>query len=637
MKSILLSFILIISLTPEAFSEEKDLYTFPPIQVLGERTLFPSTTFFSFEEIEEIGATDLGEVLKGVEGAFVKEYGGPAGLKTLSLRGVSPEGVRVFLDGIPLNSMQTGLVDLSTIPVHIVDRVEVIRGGGFSHSAVGGVINLVTKSGETQPISFFNSTLGSFQTRRLNLGRFEKMKRWNYAVSLEGEKSENDYSYQNNRKEELRRNADYTSYDLFTKVGYEVSPSSRITLSSIWTTRDQGDPGNLTLPTPNAKREEDKTLFDIQYEKILSENWGLKAILYHQNGHEHYENPDPPFNFRDTHEEALSGMKIQQEYVLHGKHRITWELSGDLEKLESTKVGEKRRESGYTSIQGIIQSPLISGLTFHPSLQLDQFSDGDFQVFSPEDRELSPRFSLLYSKRMLSLFGGIGKNFRTPTFNELFWPEDPFARGNPDLSPESSIQLEGGSSYRFDREINNSQDIMEGEIEVNLFRQSVSDLILWQQDAGGKWNPGNIGQVENKGIETQAEINYQLSAVGFKTSLNYTYLSAKDVSGDPNTDGMQLIYRPHHMANLSSGVRVRSFQINFQEHFVGERPVTRSNSKWLPHYFITDFNIAYKPLLWDATWTFKIGSKNFFDEQYEVIRDYPQPGREWRFSMGVTY
>jgi outer membrane cobalamin receptor len=636
MKTILLSFILIISLTTETFPEEEDLYTFPPIEILGERTLFPSTTFFSFEEIEEIGATDLGEVLRGVEGAFVKEYGGSAGLKTLSIRGLSPEGVHVFLDGVPLNSLQTGLVDLSTIPIHIVDRVEVIRGGGSSRSAEGGVINLVTKSGETQPVSFFNSTLGSFQTRSLRLGRFERIKKLNYAVSLHGEKSENNYPYLHHHKKEYRNNADYTSYDLFSKVGYEVSPSSRISLSTMFTSRDLGDPGDLTLPTPRARREGDRSLFDVRFENMIRENWSLKAFLYHQKGRDHYNNPDPPFNISDTHDEAVSGMGVQGDYLL-GKHRITWELNGDLETLESTKVGERRRESGYTSIQGVIQSPLISGLTFHPSLRMDQYSFSSIQIISPEGRELSPHFSLLYSRSGFTFFSGIRRTFRNPTFNELFWLEDPFARGNPDLKSERSIQLEGGSSFRFNIDSRMSSPKLRGEIGVNIFRHEVSDQILWLMNDGGKWSPLNIGRVENQGIEAQMKFGVQKSEFGVETSLNYTFLSAKDRSGEPNADGMQLVYRPEHMANLSASVEYTSFQINFHERFVDERPVNRANFKWLPYYFVSDFNIAYKPLLWGATWAFKIGSKNLFDEQYEVIRDYPQPGREWRFSMGVTY
>ena len=69
------------------------------------------------------------EILSFSPGVVVRDYGGFGQLKTISIRGSSNDQVVILLDGVRLNSPVGGGVDLSTIPVHYVERYEVLRGG----------------------------------------------------------------------------------------------------------------------------------------------------------------------------------------------------------------------------------------------------------------------------------------------------------------------------------------------------------------------------------------------------------------------------------------------------------------------------------------------------------------------------
>ena len=71
---------------------------------------------------------DLATLLLEVPGANVTRRGGFGSFATLSLRGANPDEVRVYVDGIPLNQAVGGAVDLSTLPLGDVERVEVYRG-----------------------------------------------------------------------------------------------------------------------------------------------------------------------------------------------------------------------------------------------------------------------------------------------------------------------------------------------------------------------------------------------------------------------------------------------------------------------------------------------------------------------------
>ena len=89
----------------------------------------------------------VAELAATAPGVAIRSYGGLGQLTTISIRGSSSGGVRVLLDGIPLDTAAGGGVDLSTIPLHWVDRVEVVRGAEgayFGAGALGGAVNVVT-------------------------------------------------------------------------------------------------------------------------------------------------------------------------------------------------------------------------------------------------------------------------------------------------------------------------------------------------------------------------------------------------------------------------------------------------------------------------------------------------------------
>ena len=89
----------------------------------------------------------VAELAATAPGVAVRSNGGFGQLTTISIRGSGSGGVRVLLDGIPLDTAAGGGVDLSTIPLHWVDRVEVVRGAEgayFGAGALGGAVNVVT-------------------------------------------------------------------------------------------------------------------------------------------------------------------------------------------------------------------------------------------------------------------------------------------------------------------------------------------------------------------------------------------------------------------------------------------------------------------------------------------------------------
>ncbi|HRU93217.1 MAG TPA: TonB-dependent receptor plug domain-containing protein, partial [Candidatus Marinimicrobia bacterium] len=108
-----------------------------------------SVDVIKMEDLEVRNPQNLAEALQNLQGVYIKDYGGLGNTKTISLRGSSSEQVLVMLDGQRLNNPQTGQVDLALIETEGIERIEVVRGGNsalYGSDAVGGVINIITKS-----------------------------------------------------------------------------------------------------------------------------------------------------------------------------------------------------------------------------------------------------------------------------------------------------------------------------------------------------------------------------------------------------------------------------------------------------------------------------------------------------------
>ncbi|MFC1480625.1 TonB-dependent receptor plug domain-containing protein [Candidatus Neomarinimicrobiota bacterium] len=135
---------LVIQLTPRALKGEKIIVTGKRYQPGPDVSAVIET--ITAEEIENLGARDVGDVLRPLASVTIQATN--TGKQFISIRGGNPNEVAVFLDGIRLNDVNTGIADLSAIDLNDMQKVEVIKGGSSmlsGNGAFGGVIKLTTQ------------------------------------------------------------------------------------------------------------------------------------------------------------------------------------------------------------------------------------------------------------------------------------------------------------------------------------------------------------------------------------------------------------------------------------------------------------------------------------------------------------
>ena len=131
--------------------------------------LASSVTVITAPEIEARQDRSLPDVLREVPGLSITQTGGAGGQTSIFMRGTNANHTKVLLDGIDLADPSTpsGAADISKLLAGDIAQVEVLRGPQgalYGSDAIGGVINITTKSGEGPLKLTADAEGGSFDT-----------------------------------------------------------------------------------------------------------------------------------------------------------------------------------------------------------------------------------------------------------------------------------------------------------------------------------------------------------------------------------------------------------------------------------------------------------------------------------------
>lgn len=125
-----------------------------------------------------VNALQIGEALRNTSASLnnligrttsirIREEGGTGSDFNLSINGLSGNSVRYFIDGVPLESLGSGIT-LANIPTNIIEQVEIYKGVVPAHlgsDALGGAINIITKKNQRNYLDV-SYGIGSFHTHK---------------------------------------------------------------------------------------------------------------------------------------------------------------------------------------------------------------------------------------------------------------------------------------------------------------------------------------------------------------------------------------------------------------------------------------------------------------------------------------
>ncbi len=614
---------------------------------------FKNIINYTSKDIQKNNYQSVAEVLEQTSGVEIQSTGGVGSSKKISIRGSQTNQVLVLLDGISLNNQFGGSANLSSIPINIVEKIEVYEGGSsskFGSGAIGGAINIITKKTFKNEYKI-NFTGGSFGYLNIEPSISGNYKNLSYYLSYNHLNSKGDYKYKHfntggNEVEASRLNADISSENIFARINYNFN-KIHLSVNTQKLTSDRGIPGKTKALTAYARSKNnsanfgasikatlDKFVWDLNYNylKSTTENSNLypddALPEYKRYSRYHYEYKTNITVLNSTiYYEPSEWLDITGGY--NGKwlnyndknYRATLKLP--INSAADISHGLFLHQKFRIKLPGVFNDFLIS-----PSIRYDEMrmSSGKLHRF---ENQWSPSVSAYVSigkKQQLYLKSSISRSFRVPTFSDLFY-QNVRIEGKPDLLPEKSLNKEIGIGWEL-----NFYGKFKGE--ATFYNYSIEDMIVWKLGSFEVFRPFN-NDADITGQEYS--LNYQLPNNHLGFLISYTYLQPLDKNNNETTQNKIIPYRPQHSVKVGVSLEHKNFSGKINYRFVGKRFVTVANTVELPYYNVIDLALLQKIDVWKLNTIIKFSINNLANEDYQIVNGYPIPGRELRLGIILTY
>lgn len=644
-----------------------------------------SIEVISAEELERTPATYVTDLVKKNSSIDVIQY--PGGLAGVGLRGFRPEfsgtNQRVLL---LLNGRPAGVTSLGNLPQAGVARVEVLKGAAsalYGSSAMGGVVNFITRRSQGPLSGAFELGGGSFRTAfsEARVGGNVGESRFDFDLAFEGRDQRDDFEVGEDAQQlgafrqgggVDRPNTAFTRYSASARIGVDLPDDWRLEARAHTFDGEVETPGAESDTTNDQGRKDTELLGG---DVSLTGRLGAHRLLALVHGtREKDQNSDLPLgdptSFRFPRETTFKGVQLQDAWQINDLYALTFGF--DYEEVENDNLRfnglgiqsgpfspNDTRETHGVYAEGTARlfdgrfiinlggrqdeiETTIRQTAFRPDLNPGSAS---FSTFNPRAGVVLKPFS----SQAVRLHASAGSGFVAPLANQVAGFTDTvvgrqrrITRGNPDLEPETADTYDIGIGYE--------SRAFGGDL--TLFRTDVSErietIITTNTTALRESTFVNASSARADGLEAQleADVGRLWSAEVGVWTLNgtATYYFEREQT---------LATGPTQLRNVAE------FKINGALGYDDGRYAARINGRYVeglndqdfsiqrvftngaggvfeyPSFFVADVDAR---LRLNETLELSLQIQNLFDEYYFEKNDFPGTGRSayvaLRFRFG---
>ena len=611
-----------------------------------------------------MGITDMADALHRLPGITLRDYGGAGGMKTVSVRGFGAKHTGVSYDGVMLSECQSGEIDLSRYSLDNVDHLSLTIGDNDDifiparQSSTPAVLNIETlrmRTDDTRPHLTAQVKQGSFGLISPFV-RYEQNLSNRFAFSLVGEYTyaDNDYPYSiqngNETVSDRRSNSRMNSWHGELNFLYQTNRVSRLSGKLYYYDNDRQLPGQVhyyTNLSGEALRDRNafgQLLYQTRWDDKLSLKWLAKynwaESVYRDRMMQGGVN-DASYWQREVYSSAVLlytpderwAMDYSMDYAFNNLNGSSWR----------TLVGKPYRHTMLQSATAKYQSQrlkvivrLLLSLYLNGQSEMPATTRQDVQQNSADNMQrLSPSLSVSYkllADQDLYVRASYKNIFRSPTFNESYY----YHYGSTNLKPESTDQLNVGVTYTAPLSRRNMLTVT-----LDGYYNHVKDMIVAVPQNMFVWTCVNLDKVRSYGLDATMRASRQV-AEGHQVAVagSYSYQRVEDRNNpDATTYGYQVAYMPRHQGSLS--VSYENPWVNVSLHG------TSVSSRWPNnnHYegtLIAGYTDCGATLWRQFRWhrhqlEARFDLKNVFDKHYEIVANYPMPGRNYQISINYKF
>jgi len=397
-------------------------------------------------EIEKLPVSSVDEILRYVPALEVQSRGAFGVQSDISVRGGTFNQILIMIDGMRLNDPLTGHFN-SNIPVSMVEieRIEIIRGPAtaiYGPDAVGGAVNIITKSFHTEEITDqltgrVSGMYGENNLRQTNSGLFVKKGRIKAGTGLMMNASDGHPL----TSDSLRGDFNLKTWSLY--LGADPTDKLQFAVRTAIDNRSFNAQYFYTISQYDLAREQVKRWWNqaqIRY-KLNTQQKTEFQIGYNVTRDNYLFNPGFPAN---NHRTEFYNFQWNHYIDLNPALRITGGIQADQRLIVSTDRGNHRTWHTGLFITGFYSGP--GNLSVISGLRIDY--DPSYNI------EVLPQVNLAYNRQKVTIRGSAGRTIRTADFTEKYistYLDGPLSPGrnigNPFLDAEKSWSAETGIDY----------------------------------------------------------------------------------------------------------------------------------------------------------------------------------------------
>ncbi|XPS86824.1 TonB-dependent receptor associated with cobalamin uptake [Desulfosarcina variabilis str. Montpellier] len=561
------------------------------------------------------------EVLNDVPGVVINTYGPPGGADYFYIRGAGNGQTIVMIDGVRVQdpSSTTNALSIANLRTDNIERIEVVRVAKsvlYGSSAMGGVVNIITKRWEGKPKLSAGFEGGSYSTFKENAALSGGTNRIDYSLQAtrtdtgglsradSPDPQEIDY-YDNttiagnlNGRITDRTEAGITAYYVHSNMDYDESPDP-----------DTGQ-GRDAYPALYS----DMLLLTAHLDQEVTDWWNTSVKVGNTDADRDYFTEAPEIKeFLYSYTGNTKTASWQNDFFLGDTDTLT----AGFDYLHETGSYEQGTSAVLNDIQARTKSLFIHNLWM--PLENVNISVGlrydDHQNFGSHTTYRAGA-AYLFETLGTKIRGSYGTGFRAPSVLQLYYP----VYGNQDLQPEESEGVDIG----IDQNLFN--DML--TLSVTYFHNDIEDMI-GTDNVGGVTRFYNVASVKTTGVETTLSWRPHRQVT---LNLHYTYQDSEDESIQ-----QQRTHIPYHTGGGSINYSpTDKFNWNVSAQYMGERYAAKLGDRYP---IVSEQLVLGTAASYDVTKWLELTARisNLTDLSYQSMYGYTAPGIGFYGGFNLTF
>lgn len=616
------------------------------------------------EDIEKKAPATFDQAIEAVGGLNAFRTTGIS-VQSMQIRGSSDVagggvGNRVLLlvDGRPALTSDSGGAFWSLVPTSFIDHVEIVKGAFsslYGSTAMGGVVNVITKQPGKNTVARLDMKLGFFEQPAPAVQyTSDTPLQSEVTADLSGplrRNSKHDIRYllsaSRKSSDGFSENTQYTFYDVYGKLIFDVNSERKLELTlgggqakndypHSWLDADH--PLEVRPSWQDDRQQKNYGSVDLHYSALSGNRTRLSSRMYyyHHEQISRFNEDDPnldipanePFGFETEIKGDKTGWITQVDHRLNDKNRLVAGADFMVDVVHSSPDTTLYGDHQINNYALFAQDDIDLSKTVTATLGARY--DWNHLVGGKTLEQLSPKVAVVWTAHKdLALRALFAQAFRAPTIAELFLQRE-LGGGidfvpNPDLGAEHIVDSEEVGVRWNPRPLFG--------LDTAVFRYHYEDMIYWVEipnTSPVQYQVQNLTSAVMSGVETTVTSTVRALTL----SANYTFLDARDES--PGRTDDKLAYRPRHTANFGADLGLaRRWMLHGDARYRSQIEEVFLYPLQAPDaYWVFNANVQFRL---SATVNLSAKVNNIFDEQYEELARYRMPGRNWIFGVSLRF